>query len=105
LKHKENSFNACGNFRLKAAQALLEQIKTQPGGEGHIQMAQGIGIAQTAQGSIATVTISGKSPAARMAENVLSQTAQGPGIAQALGSGATATVTIGLIPPRLYILT
>jgi len=41
---------------LTAAQALLEQIKAQPGGEHHIQqVAQGSYIAQAAQGSTATV--------------------------------------------------
>jgi hypothetical protein len=40
---------------VKAAQALLEQIKTQPGSGLHIQTAQGTGIAQADRGSIAEV--------------------------------------------------
>jgi hypothetical protein len=44
---------------LKAAQALLEQIKAQPGGKHYIQqVAQGSYIAQAAQGSTAIVNTS-----------------------------------------------
>jgi len=43
---------------LSAAQALLDQIRSQPGGERHIQIAQGVGIAQADRGSTATVNIS-----------------------------------------------
>jgi hypothetical protein len=44
----------------KAAQALLDQIKAQPGGERHIQIAEGTGIAQADRGSIATVNMYGR---------------------------------------------
>jgi hypothetical protein len=47
---------------LSAAQALLDQIKAQPGGERHLQMAQGIGIAQADRGGTATVNVSGNIP-------------------------------------------
>jgi hypothetical protein len=42
---------------LAAAQALLEQIKTRPGGEQHIQQATGSYIAQADRGGTATVTV------------------------------------------------
>lgn len=42
---------------LAAAQALLEQIKSQPGGEQHIQMAIGSYIAQADRGSTASVNV------------------------------------------------
>jgi hypothetical protein len=42
---------------LQAAQALLEQIKAQPGGEQHIQNAIGSYIAQADHGSTATVNV------------------------------------------------
>lgn len=44
---------------ISAAQALLKQIKAQPDGERHLQVAQGTGIAQADRGGIATVKISG----------------------------------------------
>lgn len=48
---------------LKAAQTLIEQLKTQPGGERYIQQtAEGNYIAQAAQGSTAAVNISGNIP-------------------------------------------
>ena len=37
-----------------AATTLLDQIKSHPGGTHHVQMAQGIGIAQADRGSTAT---------------------------------------------------
>jgi len=42
---------------LKAAQALLDQIKAHPGGEQHIQTAIGSYIAQADQGGTATVKV------------------------------------------------
>jgi hypothetical protein len=42
------------------ATALLEQIKGQPGGTHHVQMAQGSNIAQASEGSTATVTVTGR---------------------------------------------
>ena len=42
---------------LKAAQALLDQIKAQPGGEQHIQQAIGSYIAQADRGGNATVKV------------------------------------------------
>jgi hypothetical protein len=42
---------------LAAAQALLDKIKEQPGGEQHVQMAIGSYIAQADRGGTATVTI------------------------------------------------
>jgi hypothetical protein len=41
----------------QAAQALLEQIKKQPGGEQHIQQAIGSFIAQADRSSTATVNV------------------------------------------------
>ena len=42
---------------LAAAQALLEKIKAQPGGEQHVQTAIGSYIAQADRGSTATVNV------------------------------------------------
>jgi len=42
---------------VQAAQALLEQIKAQPGGEQHIQTAIGSYIAQADRGGTATVSV------------------------------------------------
>ncbi|MGF6635238.1 hypothetical protein [Paraburkholderia sp. MM6662-R1] len=41
------------------ATALLQQIKSQPGGVHHIQVAQGSNIAQASEGGTATVNVTG----------------------------------------------
>ena len=47
---------------LAAAEALLEQLKAQPEGERHIQVAQGNFIAQADRGSTASVNVTGQKP-------------------------------------------
>ncbi|MFM0223095.1 hypothetical protein [Paraburkholderia dipogonis] len=48
---------------LAAAQALLDQIKAIPGAKHNVQIARGTGIAQASDGSNASVTFDGPSPA------------------------------------------
>ena len=100
LDEELKAANASADPELSAAaQSLLELIKAMPHGEQHIQNAVGTGIAQADRGSTASVcfavfhlrgTTVSVEPAA--------QSAQGRGIAQAYGPGATASVTIGLTP-------
>ncbi|TCG04924.1 hypothetical protein BZM27_37505 [Paraburkholderia steynii] len=47
---------------IRVATALLEQIRTLPGGTQPVQIAQGTGIAQAAGNSAATVTFHGSPP-------------------------------------------
>jgi hypothetical protein len=47
---------------VRVAIALLEQIRTLPGGTQHVQIAQGTGIAQATGTSAATVTFYGSPP-------------------------------------------
>ncbi|VWD07461.1 hypothetical protein BLA50215_03004 [Burkholderia lata] len=44
---------------IDVATALLQQIKTQPGGIYHVQVAQGSYIAQASEGATATVNVTG----------------------------------------------
>ncbi|MFP3558867.1 hypothetical protein SB861_50715 [Paraburkholderia sp. SIMBA_049] len=63
LEEEVAAAGAPGDAELvRVATALLEQIRTQPGGAQHVQSAQGTGIAQAAGNSTATVTLHGSPP-------------------------------------------